>query len=794
MSKGGVWKNSEDEILKALVMKYGNNEYSRIASLLSRKSSKQLKARWSEWLDPSVKKTEWTRQEDEKLLHLAKLMPSQWRTIAPIVGRTPFQCLGRYEKLLDAACAKDNNNNCYEFRKLHPGEIDPNPESKPARPDSVDMDEDEIEMLSEARARLANTKGKKARRKIREKLLEEARRLASLQKKRELKAAAGGFNVLRKRKHNGIDYNVEIPFQMKPPLGFYHVTNETQIVEPLKFPTIIEQLEGEKRSYKEARLRRQDVAMNKIAQRQDAPSITPQPKNLNDQQAIGHKAKLNLPAPQISDHELEHIAKLSRLPSLSEELAQGNGATCAFLADYAPTPSQEATSLRTPQRTLANKHDAIMTEAENQAKLKMSQTPLLGGENPELHPSDFSGVTPTTTPSITPSLKVVDITPGIGVIPLRDGPFGMIFKGTPIRDDLQFNTNMDMSGKLELRRKADLRRNLRSGLTSLPQPKNDYQIIFQPIPEDSEEPEEKMEEDMSGTNAREKAEEEAKLQALHNKRSKVLQRELPRPPAASLQLLKNSLLRADEGKCSFVPPTLIELADVMVRKELLSLLEHDNLKYPIDGKVQNEDSKGIAQENSAYVPLIDQFEEDDLKEADHYLLKECMAMGHESETLDKFVEAHRTFLNDVIYFPTRRAYGLLSVSGNMEKVTALQDEFENVRRRMNDSAKKAQKFEQKIKILTNGYQQRGRSLWSQIEATFKLMDDAETELHCLQALRNQEQLAASHRVHTLWEEVQMQKGLEQAFQKHYGYVLSAQARIQEEYAARQCALKLAEAA
>jgi hypothetical protein len=42
-------------------------------------------------------------------------------------------------------------------RKLRPGEIDPNPETKPARPDPKDMDEDELEMLSEARARLANT-------------------------------------------------------------------------------------------------------------------------------------------------------------------------------------------------------------------------------------------------------------------------------------------------------------------------------------------------------------------------------------------------------------------------------------------------------------------------------------------------------------------------------------------------------------------------------------------------------------------------------------------------------------
>ncbi|XP_067634885.1 protein transport protein Sec24C-like isoform X1 [Eurosta solidaginis] len=66
MIKGGVWRNTEDEILKAAVMKYGKNQRSRIASLLHRKSAKQCKARWYEWLDPSIKKTEWSREEDEK--------------------------------------------------------------------------------------------------------------------------------------------------------------------------------------------------------------------------------------------------------------------------------------------------------------------------------------------------------------------------------------------------------------------------------------------------------------------------------------------------------------------------------------------------------------------------------------------------------------------------------------------------------------------------------------------------------------------------------------------------------
>lgn len=139
-------------------MKYGKNQWARISSLLVRKTPQQCKARWYEWLDPSIKKTEWSKEEDEKLLHLAKLMPTQWRTIAPIVGRTAAQCLDRYQKLLDEAERKEaaegdelgltgaagteSAPSADDVRRLRPGEIDPDPETKPARPDPVDMDED----------------------------------------------------------------------------------------------------------------------------------------------------------------------------------------------------------------------------------------------------------------------------------------------------------------------------------------------------------------------------------------------------------------------------------------------------------------------------------------------------------------------------------------------------------------------------------------------------------------------------------------------------------------------------
>lgn len=89
-------------------------------------------------------------------MHLAKIMPTQWRTIAPVVGRTATQCLERYQKLLDEAEAKENEElglagpgvesapSADDIRRLRPGEIDPDPETKPARPDPIDMDEDGV--------------------------------------------------------------------------------------------------------------------------------------------------------------------------------------------------------------------------------------------------------------------------------------------------------------------------------------------------------------------------------------------------------------------------------------------------------------------------------------------------------------------------------------------------------------------------------------------------------------------------------------------------------------------------
>ncbi|KAJ2790005.1 Pre-mRNA-splicing factor cef1, partial [Coemansia helicoidea] len=316
--KGGVWKNTEDEILKAAVMKYGTTQWARISSLLVRKTPKQCKARWYEWLDPSIKKTEWSKEEDEKLLHMAKLMPTQWRTIAPIVGRAPAQCLERYQRLLDEAEARaageddglglqgeaggEGRAAAGDARRLRPGEIDPHPETKPARPDPVDMDEDEKDMLSEARARLANTMGKKAKRKARERQLEEARRLAALQKRRELKAAGVELRVKKKKDKHHMDYNMEIPYERKPMPGFYDTTEELARRDPgvgsLR-GRFLDSLEGKSRADREEDSRR-DAKRKHDRKNNDAVAFV----RASDQKAASEVA---------AREEAEQAAKRSRL-------------------------------------------------------------------------------------------------------------------------------------------------------------------------------------------------------------------------------------------------------------------------------------------------------------------------------------------------------------------------------------------------------------------------------------------------------------------------------------------------
>ena len=407
-------------------------------------------------------------------------MPTQWRTIAPIVGRTATQCLERYQKLLDEAEAKENDelglggpdggetaapsaDDVRRLRYVHsssivfssirgctnisrPGELDPDPESKPARPDTIDLDEDEKEMLSEARARLANTQGKKAKRKARERQLEESRRLAQLQKRRELKNAGINIKIVN-RKKGQMDYNADVPFEKRAAPGFYDTQEEMERNEKQReaFDPRKQQLANKRKGDQEEdpdRKRRKNEK-NGASAGFAAAAKAGQMQKIREAEQSSKRRALVLPAPQVGESELEEIVKIGLVGEQANRLASegDNEATRGLIGNY--TGMVGSTPIRTPRAPPQEDH--IANEIRNIRALTETQSSLLGGENTPLHEGSgttgFDGVAPrkhvmaTSNPIATP-LRGAN---GAGATPMRSGP-GATPMRTP-RDTLSLNHN-----------------------------------------------------------------------------------------------------------------------------------------------------------------------------------------------------------------------------------------------------------------------------------------------------------------------------------------------------------------
>lgn len=770
--KGGVWKNTEDEILKAAVMKYGKNQWARVASLLNRKSAKQCKARWYEWLDPSIKKTEWSREEEEKLLHLAKLMPNQWRTIAPIVGRTAGACMEHYEKLLDQAQDDKTEEIAVDDpRRLRPGEIDPTPETKPARPDPIDMDEDEKEMLSEARARLANTKGKKAKRKVRERMLEESRRLAMLQKRRELKAAGIESRLTSSGKRKYMDYAREIPFQKVPQAGFYDVTEENEIasklsLDPKAFGVELQKLEGKNAKDEEDRQRKRDQKLMNNLFKENAPAAILKISQETDPVALRKRLPLTLPAPQVSESELEDIVKLGK----STMLAQSEGglaATQALIGDYSQSLKPSSTPIRTPQH-----EDIIMQEAKNLRALR-EMTPLNQQELPELYEgTGFDGAVPRKANFTTPNTLISSLQATPSRFPVPNTPAMSVgsVRSKMVRDQLGLNSfvggddNFSVSDVSSVMSRGDRERSkanqmsLLSKLKSLPEPEFTYEVAL-PADLAAEEEEElntmrSKPEDAADVEARrQKRREEAQRRELA-RRSEVLKRGLPRPVYISELLARPSL-------SSEHYPSDVVKASALVNEEMINLIHYEDQKYPAENSVSKRPRISVGD--------FEIIESSDLQLA-ACLIEEQVA---KEENLSKYLQ----IADDII----KRNECKMLIPGefeeakmifkcpesNEEVLAALKLQYRAIQNRFEKDCKRVAKMEHKQNVLTQGYSNRGEFLRKSIEDNHKSFGRSAVDLECLQFLKDQELKIATKRLERLKNEALQAESVESSLQSQY---------------------------
>jgi pre-mRNA-splicing factor CDC5/CEF1 len=720
--------------------------------------------------------------------------------------------LDRYEKLLDAATLEKGDTLGEDARKMKVGEVDPHPETKPALPDAVDMEEEEKEMLQEARARMANTSGKKVKRKAREKQLEEARRLAVLQRKREMKAAGiidgrgmgSGLSARAKRKA-GDDWNKEIPFHHTPIAGFHDASEElNKPPPPVDFRAMSIKARTVRKEDEEERKRKVDLARQK--QKMEADPVKALEELLSQAEArrasIRRASHLTTPQAQLSDSDFKTLSKMAFDPSVVS--SSGSAATMGLLAPYTPA------SASTPNpsqlgKTPGARRDPLMEEASLQASRRHLQTPLLAGDMPP----------PSSIPSgssnlVLGSWKDALSTPNPLATPLmRDSQTAMgppssnstttrlaqqsstsaSYNQTPSmrRDHFGLNTPSGLSTPIDLRtEQLNQKLKIQSALASLPTPKHTEFAIEMPEADDDRNgtsssysrPSISGPIDVADTEKKAKAEAMMEEQERLRMRSTAVKRGLPRPARPPVSSYPMDLSSPNDA--------LSHAMDLLTR-ETMSIIMNDCAHWPVAGR---HESVPLPQDFS-----FDSFSAHELESAKSLLDQEISAMQLEKPiSFDQFVEDwsrqfHEENLstnpsNPLTTSPrgkttttkkssSTKASETSSASSltQEEKIAKLHTSFGLIKASTDALVKKIAPLEKKLGVFHAGYSKRNEMISNEISSLVAQCIESSQDLASFQTQLERETLAQPQRLKEASDALAEAKAKEKELQQRYEALL-----------------------
>ena len=444
--------------------------------------------------------------------------------------------------------------------------------------------------------------------------------------------------------------------------------------------------------------------------------------------------------------------------------------------------------------------DNVMAEARNLRNMVTAQTPLLGDENTPLHPAGASGTgfesaTPRHQVSFTPNplatpYRAADPS-NVGATPREPGQVGATPLRTPMRDNLSINPDDEFSSVAQTPRENRMResaskRALRAGFMNLPKPENNFELM---VPEDEEDEEAQRptkEEDAAERDAKlQRAREEEERKALA-RRSQAIKLGLPRPTNVNVEQLLEDLRLDDEDLPEDLAP-----AQRLVDAELVQLLHHDSLTYPLPGTSHPGGTK------SQYQMPRDQ----DIDEARLAVQRELASSlgfpdANEEQTrqgvtaLTKSEEVEDDFgwpsIRSRLAFDARqRRYvdpASLSPEDRIEGYSALLNEGRDL---MTREAGKIAKAEKKLNVTLGGYQVRSKALIQKVADLFGELQRGHVDYESFSRLRINENAAGPARVESLKEEVDRLARREKMLQDRYAELVSERRDVEERISAQE---------